>query len=179
MTLYVVRHGETEANTKDIKQGGDVNGPLTENGVRQIKEVALKIPRSIEIIYASPSRRVLESANILNEALDVELIMREALNERDFGSIAGHSFDEFDNGAELLRLDESLEYDYRSYGGESAGNVMERVSVFLGDIRAAGHESALAVTSRGVIMMLYKILHGRIVTEVPNGSLHYFENRSL
>ena len=64
MNLYVVRHGETEANAGGVLQGPDINGPLTQRGVKQIEETAKRLPENIGVIYCSSLMRVMQSAEI-------------------------------------------------------------------------------------------------------------------
>lgn len=172
MNLYVVRHGETEANAHDVLQGLSHNGPLTDIGVRQIETVAALVPNTIQVIYHSPLLRVVQSAEILNRNLHARFIVREELKERDYGSLAGKTWAELGN---LKEIDEKLEYDYRPYGGEGVADVRARIESVLKEIKNSGYEKVLVVTSRGPVRQFYHILENRIEPNVPNGSLHLFQ----
>lgn len=83
--FYFVRHGKTdysERNTK-IYQGFGVNlSPLSEAGIRQIKEAA-KDSRleDADIILSSPYTRALQTAAILSKELGIEIIIETDLHE--------------------------------------------------------------------------------------------------
>ena len=66
MVLYVVRHGQTEANEKHLFNG--INKlDLTDKGIKQIEELIPKINNlNIDIIICSPLIRATHTANILN-----------------------------------------------------------------------------------------------------------------
>ena len=91
--------------------------------------------------------------------------------ERDYGSLAGKTWEELGN---LKEIDEKMEYDYRPYGGESVHDVRTRIEAVLEEIKISGHENVLIVTSRGPVRQFYHILENRIEPNVPNGSLHAF-----
>ena len=174
MNLYVVRHGQTEANTGGILQGPIVNGQLTELGEKQMELLRRELTPRIQKIYSSPLKRVAQSAEILNQDLGVEIILRENLKERDYGSLAGNSFANLKNGAELKKLDDNLQYDYRPFGGESVAEVKQRIQEFITEIETENLSDILVVTSRGPIRLFYQILNDKMVTDIPNGSLHTF-----
>ena len=59
MILYVIRHGQTEANANHLFNGIN-EGDLNENGVRQAEELA-KIIQTIDIdyVFCSPLKRTI------------------------------------------------------------------------------------------------------------------------
>ena len=83
--FYLIRHGETnymERNSK-IYQGFGVNlSPLSESGIKQIKETA-KDPRlkNADIILSSPYTRALQTAAILSKELGIDIVVESDLHE--------------------------------------------------------------------------------------------------
>ncbi len=175
MILYVVRHGETDENARGILQGASIDGPLNENGVRQIEEFARMVPTGIKKIYASPLKRVLQSAEIINKKIGVDVVVKDSLREREYGSLAGKSFNDLEDGEQLRELDVNLKYDYRPYGGESVEDVTKRIGDFLAELKKEGDDTALVVTSRGPVRIFHKILNQCVELDIPNGSLHTFK----
>lgn len=175
MNLYVVRHGESEANAMGVLQGPALDYDLTSEGVAQIESVRFSLPEEIGVMYSSPLKRVVQSAEILNKNFNVEILKRDALKERDYGTLAGKAWEDIENGAELLAIDEEMKYDYRPFGGESVEQVRARVEAVLEEIKNINHNNVLIVTSRGPVRQFYHILENRIEPNVPNGSLHVFE----
>ena len=175
MILYVVRHGQTDANVSNILQGSEIDHPLTETGVQQVRALQAQLDDGIGALFASPHKRTRQSADILNEVLKKEVHIREELVERNFGSLTGSSFDTIENGSALQELDDSQEYDYHPYGGESADDVAARLNRFCNEIKTLDCPAVLAVTSRGPIRLFYKMFEKRIVVDIPNASLHTFQ----
>ena len=88
-TLYLVRHGETEWNVKNINQGQSESF-LTENGIQQAKETAEKLRDvKFDAIFSSDLDRTYKTAEIIK--LDRELVIQTSklLRERAYGSFEG------------------------------------------------------------------------------------------
>ena len=88
-TLYLVRHGETVDNVRQIMQG-QTQGELTENGILQARQVAedLKdIP--FDAIIASDLKRSIDTARIIAAPHQLEVQTTSLLRERDWGGFTG------------------------------------------------------------------------------------------
>jgi probable phosphoglycerate mutase len=175
MILYFVRHGETDLNAAYKLQGRALDEPLNENGVREIQELVPSLPTDFEIIYASPLKRVVASAEIIASHTGKPIVIREEISERDFGSLAGKSWDDIPNGAELEETDKRQAYNFHPYGGEAVDDVATRLQNFFEEVKTSGHPSALVVSSKGIIRLVYTILLGQNVVEIENASIHQFE----
>lgn len=63
--LFIVRHGETKANKKDI-DAGPMGYPLTKKGVKEVSFIAKAISKvKFTAVYSSPVFRAVETAEIL------------------------------------------------------------------------------------------------------------------
>jgi broad specificity phosphatase PhoE len=175
MILYFVRHGQTDFNISHRLQGVAIDEPLNEIGIKEMNDILSQLPKDFEVIYSSPLKRVFMSAEIISESSGKLIITNKEISERDFGSLAGKTWDEIPNGRELQAIDKQHKYDYRPYGGESVEDVEKRLNKFLEDVKTSGYNSALIVSSIGIIRLVYKILKGEHVTEVKNASVHTFE----
>jgi len=101
-TLYLIRHGETEGSgVKRYK--GSIDVPLSENGQRQIEQVAEYLNGSnssystytgLNAIYCSPLSRAIKSAEIIAAPHGLKPIVMNDLRERSFGIWEGMSFTE-------------------------------------------------------------------------------------
>ena len=81
MTLYIVRHGQTEENLQRILQG-HMPGTLTEKGkdeVRKAAELLSKEGVKFTRIVSSDLRRAMYSANIISERLHLPITPMEIL----------------------------------------------------------------------------------------------------
>lgn len=88
-TLYLVRHGETIDNVRQIMQG-QTQGQLTEEGVRQAETVRDQL-RDVpfEAIIASDLKRSVDTARIIAKPHGLEVIQTPLLRERDWGGFTG------------------------------------------------------------------------------------------
>jgi probable phosphoglycerate mutase len=118
--VYFVRHGETELNAKGIRQGPD--GPLSPQGVSQVKAVAERFPKERgkpQVIIASPFQRTKETAAIIATALGMEVEYNDLLVERKNPTeIVGHSGKEEQVASIVDRIDKSFHDDTLRYSDE-------------------------------------------------------------
>lgn len=90
MELYVVRHGQTDYNLKNIFQGR-IDIPLNNVGINQAKETALKFKEiPIDAILVSPLTRAIQTAEYISAVTGVDLEIDNRLIERSFGDMEGH-----------------------------------------------------------------------------------------
>ncbi|MBQ6918236.1 MAG: histidine phosphatase family protein [Prevotella sp.] len=88
-TLYLVRHGETVDNANQIMQG-QTQGELNENGVQQAREFSEQWKnKEIDIMLASDLKRSIDTARIIAEPHQLEVLTTPLLRERDWGSFTG------------------------------------------------------------------------------------------
>ena len=89
MLIYMIRHGETDWNTKRLLQGA-TDIPLNQNGIElaEITAEALKhVP--FDIIYTSPLKRAFETAEIMRRDRPIPICSDERLKEISFGPYEG------------------------------------------------------------------------------------------
>lgn len=92
MRLYLIRHGESEANLGRYTSG-HMDVCLTENGVQQAKRLAEKLSRiDLAAVYSSDLKRAMHTAREVLAGRDLELRTSENLRERHFGEWEGLTF---------------------------------------------------------------------------------------
>lgn len=130
--FYVIRHGETEPNTRFACVGRrDV--PLNEKGVVQAKELSQKLTTDADAIYVSPLSRAMETIMPyleLNPHIKPEVA--DEIIERDFGVWEDLNFgqiEELDPEQYKIWMDNYI--DYVIPQGESLAEVQVRVEKFL------------------------------------------------
>ena len=83
MKIYVIRHGETDSNLKNIV--GGIKEDLNENGIKQAEKAREEITNlNIDLIICSPADRTKHTCNIINKN-NIPVIFDERLIERDVG----------------------------------------------------------------------------------------------
>lgn len=149
--IYVMRHGETEANVRQVLSGRS-DSPFTELGRRQPLEVAGHLDGcALSCIYTSPVDRARRTAVLVQEALGGEVPLRAepAIAEIDAGTFTGLTFEEVRRRAAELG---SRVPDLRYPEGESWSEVQWRAVRFVSGLEARHRDdSVLLVTHAGVI----------------------------
>lgn len=88
-TLFLVRHGETIDNARQIMQG-QTQGCLNERGREQALQVAQRLAdEPIDAIIASDLQRAIQTAEIIAEPHGLSVKTTPLLRERDWGSFTG------------------------------------------------------------------------------------------
>lgn len=90
--LYLVRHGETDWNKKNLFQGR-TDIPLSEEGIRQAKQAKERLKNQFDVVYTSPLARAAKTAKIISEDTNLFPTIYENLIEIDFGQWEGIPFD--------------------------------------------------------------------------------------
>jgi 2,3-bisphosphoglycerate-dependent phosphoglycerate mutase len=131
--LVLVRHGQSEWNAKNLFTGWKDPG-LTLVGEKEasnaghlIKEKNIKF----SMMFTSALKRAQITGQMILESIaqtDIEVIKNHALNERDYGDLAGLNKDDARKewGEEQVHV-WRRSYDIPPPGGESLKNTAERV----------------------------------------------------
>ena len=170
MRLFLIRHGESQANI-DRVYAGHVDTPLTENGCEQarlIRTILEKIP--FDRVYTSDLSRAWDTQKLALP--DAQSIPTKLLREFNVGELAGQSF--------VWHKDKiAMDRDYSPYGGESVADVCGRIEQFCEMLEKESCQNVAAFTHHGVVVcMLRKILgHGfdSSLLHSFNCSIHVFE----
>jgi broad specificity phosphatase PhoE len=169
MRLFLLRHGESADDVVDA-YGGIADYPLTDAGRETAKELAKKLaPEQIRIIYTSPYKRALQTAQILADDWGSEICIKDGLRERNsYGVLSGVTKAQAKEifGHVLAQL-EGKPGDYYSAelvpGAEPIAEVLARVSKALDEILAAsdGKYNTVGIVTHGnVTRAIYEhVLH--------------------
>jgi broad specificity phosphatase PhoE len=166
--LTLLRHGVTTWNDQRLIQGHSDLAQLTSVGREQVRAVLPSLSqRGLDYIVVSDLTRALESAQIVAEALNLDLISDARLRERGFGVYEGRPLDDLD--ARLSGLDQGriVDVDARPPHGESLREMRSRLVEFLVDLRRTSRSRPLVVTHGGTIRVLRSICEDRDLAESP------------
>ena len=85
MKLYIMRHGTTVWNEKEIIQGFSKNR-LSKSGKLLVEKQAVKHKNTnFDLIIASPMMRTMQTANIMNKFHGIKIVKDDRLREIDQG----------------------------------------------------------------------------------------------
>ena len=128
-TLYLMRHGETIDNARQLMQG-QVQGELNAEGIRQAEQARDEwAHQHIDAFVASDLKRSFDTARIVAEPHDLPVVTTPLLRERDWGDFTGRYIPDLkglpwpDNveklGHLLDRARRFLHYIYSEYEGQT------------------------------------------------------------
>lgn len=173
MNLYVLRHGQTEMNSRDLVVG-ITDDKLTQAGIEQAKEAAENIASfsgkdAVDIIISSPLIRAKVTAQTVQEAIEkktgrkVDLIIDKRLIEQNYGELEGTSrfSEEFaiSRGAYACRTGKSGESILML--GQRAYNILDEVKE-----KYAG-KTVLFVTHGGICRVIRSYFYDMTPEEYP------------
>jgi broad specificity phosphatase PhoE len=163
LTLYLLRHGQTDLSRADNFCGSGLDPELTADGLKMAEAFAAAYRTTAwRAIYSSGLKRAINTAKPLGDALGLPLQVRDDLNEIAYGAWEGLSKE---------RVDEIYHDDYRSWlndparhaptGGELATAVAGRALRVIEEIKQGFSEGrVLFVSHKATIRIILCSLLG-------------------
>jgi probable phosphoglycerate mutase len=157
MKLYFIRHGQTDWN-KARKIQGSCDIELNADGRKQAEVLCRKLKEEntpITRIYTSIQKRAHQTAVILSQATNLELITIDGLQEVNLGLWEGLSWTEVRDQypSEYNAWYHNRRYD-KSHNGESYQEVVDRAMKTIQTIIKENSNDIAIVTHNAVIMCL-------------------------
>ncbi len=179
LTLYLMRHGETNYNKQGIVQGGGIDSDLNQLGRQQAFQFykAYKHIR-FEAIFASGLKRTHQTLeNWKQQHYSIQI--HPGINELSWGVMEGIQ----PSDAQKAIFRQTIKdwqhglWDSKIEGGESANEVWERTSEFLEQLRSKHFSGNILICSHGrtIRVMLNKLLH----IDMEDKSISPFHNTGL
>ena len=152
-TVYIVRHGQTNANVTRTIQGQLVDEPLNAAGLRQAEAVADRFEGvHLDMLFSSPLPRARQTARAIRQR-NPEVDYRElsGLMEMRWGIPEGQSFGDVNKDLfDRLEMDWAAGwFDESVEGGESIRDVQQRAISSFDEIIQAGRGKTVAVITHG------------------------------
>lgn len=179
MKFIFIRHAESEGNKASILAGPEV--PLSPEGIVQANEAADRFAVPIDIIYASPWKRALQTAEPFAQKLGLAIQLNDDLHEKEYGSLTGRPNEELHkilDGHPEYR-DPRLGWNYNFCGGESGLDVQKRLLRFIDEMKQKNTgKTILAFSHAGFIRVTHftfgdhELAHKMLI---PNVSIHEFD----
>lgn len=159
MELYLVRHGETEDNELGVYSGRS-DKDLSLKGTRNVKALKRDLKGiKFEGCFSSPSKRCLQTANILFKG---DIKIDERLREMDFGIFEGLSYNTILERFQREVMEWNRDFiNYKIPMGESLKELYNRVEDFITSLDK-NDGKLLIVTHGGVIRCFLCYVFGDI-----------------
>jgi 2,3-bisphosphoglycerate-dependent phosphoglycerate mutase len=171
MTLFLIRHAETNANAARIVQTPDM--PLSERGVAQSERLAQRLSNEgVALILSSDYERAAHTARSIALSTRAPLEYEADLRERNYGDLRGRAYAEIDV--------DIFAPDYAPPHGETWSEFLVRVARAWGRIRErlTRLDGALAVVTHGLVCSALVEQHLRL-ERAPSAIARGFGNASL
>lgn len=164
MELYVVRHGQTIVNVKELINARNIIG-INKEGKKQANIAAKQLEKiNIDLIFCSTLRRTKQTCKIINKN-KVKVIYDKRIIERDSRSM------QFKN-AEKLNLEEWYDVNKTIVYKNSEGfkSILDRVKKFLEEVKRKYPDKAILIVTHGdVCKAIYAYLNN--ITDAKEISL--------
>ena len=182
--LVLVRHGQSEWNAKNLFTGWKDPGltPVGETEATSAGNLIKEKNIKFSMMFTSALRRAQITGQMILEEIDqrdIEVVKNQALNERDYGDLAGLNKDDARKewGEDQVHI-WRRSYDVPPPGGESLKNTAERVLPYFNslilpkllsgeNILIAAHGNSL----RSLVMQLDNLSKEEVIAlEIPTGA---------
>jgi len=183
-TFYIVRHGESEWNSKKLIQGQTPHIPLTNNGKNQAKKLGDKL-KSIDFdkVFSSDLLRAKQTAEIITLDKKIVVATIKALRERNFGSYTGKPVTLYLSDLKKMiekrsQLSNDLQMNFRIHKDiETDSEIVSRLILFLRETAVAYQGKKILIVAHGGLMSALLIHLGYYTyTEIKNS--HGISNTS-
>lgn len=164
--LYLVRHGETVDNARQIMQG-QTQGELNERGREQAREVALQMADwHVDAFVSSDLHRAIQTAEIIAAPHGMTVETTPLLRERDWGGFTGLFIPDL--------KDKQWPDDV-----ESQEALLKRAGQFLNFIREKYEGHTVVAVGHGIInkaiQAVYHHCEMRDVARMTNAEIRFIE----
>ncbi len=155
-TVYMVRHCESLGNIGRRIQGR-TDCDISENGVLQLENLKNKMANvHLDAIYSSPLKRAFKTAHAIKGDRDMEILVRENLQEMSFGTAEDKTWEEI---AEIIpdvwKSWSATPYKTQFPEGETFGQVEERTAEAILEIVKANEGKSIAIATHATPIRVY------------------------
>ncbi|QDR79686.1 histidine phosphatase family protein [Sporomusa termitida] len=155
--IYIIRHGEIAAPDQVRRYIGQLDVPLSAEGIRQARLLSTALAgRNITTIFCSDLLRSVDTAGIISRHIHIQPAVRADIREIAMGEWEGKTFTEIQQAypEEYRKRGQNLA-DYRVPGGESFRDGQARVVAAFADILAVSEGDILIVGHAGINRLLF------------------------
>jgi len=184
VTLYLVRHAETDANVRGLLAGSGTDVMLTDHGKKQaIKTGACLAKVKFDSVYTSELTRTKDTASLImkeNKTIKKKLKFKtlKGLNDINWGELEGKTIAEASNADPNFNLDSYLgnldDDNFKpDFGIESRGHLCKRFDQAFDEIisQAKDKDNILVVSHSSMAWWLNKSVKGIHIDYLPNASV--------
>ncbi len=166
--IYIIRHGQTDFNVKQVVQGRGINSDLNDTGIQQAK-LFFESHKEIkfDIVYTSSLRRTWQTVDGFISK-KIPHIATKNLDEIDWGIFEGVEHhptlqkEYYDIIEEWKKGNLSIKIE----GGESAQDLADRLQPFVNEITNIEEQTILVCTHGRTLRVLICLLLNKPISEM-------------
>lgn len=150
LEIYLVRHGKTLFNEKDMVQGW-CDSPLTKLGQKQAQNVGKNMKDfPFTLAFSSPSERASDTCEAIIQNR-VPIILDKRLKEMNFGDLEGEKNSAlFEKSKPESDFEKILELGWVEEGGENEAMVISRIKDFFDELALKYENETILIASHGL-----------------------------
>jgi len=157
VNLYLIRHGRQNSSLYNVDVGLSTAGQMQAELLRDRFQ-----HYNIDALYSSNLLRATETAEILNQSLQLPHEIREGIREISFGEMEGKTEEYIGKHfRDFLTEQKKLHEDIPYPGGENGTSVYERAMPIIQEIAQSNKKNIAIVTHGGTIRVLIAALFGK------------------
>lgn len=144
-TMAFLRHGITQEDNEG-KNSGQNGETITPEGYRETKEALERDlrPEGVEVVYTSPTKRALQTSQVISKDLKIPIIEHKGLEAWDLGKFSSRPEGEFDERYYLSNP------DIKVPGGESFNQFKSRLLQAMDEIQKSDKKPAVLTHSKSL-----------------------------
>lgn len=164
--IYLVRHGESIANTKGIYQGQTCNTDLSLLGQNQAKRLAIKFKDiHLDQIITSPLVRTLDTAKTVEQVKNVGILIEPLVIETNHGQWEGKHKDVIQNDwLEIYQTWVNMPGETKFPNGEKFTQTQDRVLNWWRNIICQENDTLVVTHDNIIRIILVEILKQNLNT---------------
>jgi len=170
--IITIQHTQSVHHTNGMI-GSWTDWDLTEIGKIQAENIGKKLSTEYDnekfVMYSSPLKRSLQTAEIVSKYFDIEINFDDSLKERNLGMAVGKSVDWF---RENMQRQEHTIDDRFFDDGESRNDLWNRLLPFYEKILSSKDENIIIVSHGDTLSVFNAMWLGLDVEFLNTGNLH-------
>ncbi len=168
--IYIIRHGQTDFNVRQVVQGRGVNSDLNDTGIRQAK-LFFDAHKEIkfDVVYTSSLKRTWQTVDSFISK-KIPHIAVDNLDEIDWGIFEGveHHPDLQKTYYDIINEWKQGNLTIKIEGGESAQDLADRLIPIVEELKSTEHKTILVCTHGRTLRVLLCLLMNRPVSAMDD-----------
>ncbi len=168
--IYIIRHGQTDFNVRQVVQGRGINSDLNDTGIEQAKQF-FEAHKEIkfDIVYTSSLRRTWQTVDAFISK-KITHIATKNLDEIDWGIFEGveHHPTLQKEYYDIIKEWSNGNLSIKIKGGESAQDLADRLYPFVNEITNINEQTILVCTHGRTLRVLMCLLLNKPISEMDD-----------